>query len=71
MAAHPDQVTAALSEVVGNEGLDVDIGQLTSMFSTSKPSQVSVEEGVLQELWKGVVEDIFGPRGGNPPTKTV
>lgn len=64
VAAHPEQVTAALSEVVGNEGLDVDIGQWTSIFSASR-SKESSEDGVLTELWKGIVDDVFGPKGGN------
>jgi hypothetical protein len=61
IAAHPEQVTAALSEVVGNEGLDVDIGQLTSIFSTSQEA-VTEELGVFAELWRGMIDDIFGPR---------
>ena len=64
VAAHPEQVTAALSEVVGNEGLDVDIGQWTSMFSSTSSKEPS-EDGILRELWKSVVDDVFGPTGGN------
>jgi len=61
VASHPEQVLpAAMSEVVGNDGLDVDLGELTSGFS-SKPSSKEVKEpGVLKELWTGLVDDVFG-----------
>lgn len=61
VAAHPEQVTAAMSEVVGNEGLDVDIGQLTSLFSSTQES-VTEEIGIFAELWRSMIDDIFGPR---------
>lgn len=67
IAAHPDQVTAALSEVVGNDGLDIDIGQLTSMFSSTQKKEPG-EVGVVTELWKGLLDDIFGSKGGNTKT---
>lgn len=38
------------------------------MFSTNTQSKEVKEEGVLQELWKGVVDDIFGPKGGKTKT---
>lgn len=62
VASHPEQVLpAAMSEVVGNDGLDVDIGDLTSGFSSAKPEEKK-ESGVLQELWSGLVDDIFGAK---------
>ena len=36
-------------------GLDVDIGQLTSIFSTTQGSSESKEPGMLKELWSGIV----------------
>ena len=36
-------------------GLDVDIGQLTSIFSTTQGSGESKEPGMLKELWSGLV----------------
>jgi hypothetical protein len=60
IAAHPDNVSpAAMSEVVGNDGLDVDISQLTSGFSDLMPTEIK-EPGVLKELWTGIVDDILG-----------
>jgi len=64
MAAHPENVApSAMSEVVGNDGLDVDIGQLTSAFSTLLPLKgESKEPGVIKELWGGLMDDILGPK---------
>lgn len=61
MAAHPENVVpAAMSEVVGNDGLDVDIGQLTAAFSKVLPDVK--EPGVIKEIWSGLVDDILGPK---------
>ncbi|KAH7356543.1 hypothetical protein BKA65DRAFT_209056 [Rhexocercosporidium sp. MPI-PUGE-AT-0058] len=63
MAAHPENVApAAMSEVVGNDGLDVDIGQLTSAFSTLLPDIKGKQPGVIKELWGGLMDDILGPK---------
>jgi len=76
VAAHPEMVLPAmLSEVVGNEGLDVDIGQWTKGFTFSPENWMpaALSEGVkgeegekdgsmLRELWTGVVDDIFGEK---------
>ncbi|KAH9223709.1 hypothetical protein DL95DRAFT_379723 [Leptodontidium sp. 2 PMI_412] len=63
MASHPENVApAAMSEVVGNDGLDVDIGQLTAAFSTLLPETNSKEPGVIKELWSGLMDDILGPK---------
>jgi hypothetical protein len=68
VASHPEQVLpVAMSEVVGNDGLDVDIGELTSGFS-SKHSKEEKEPGVLKELWTGLVDDVFGK---SPPKAAV
>jgi len=61
VAANPDNVAASISEVVGNDGLDVDIGQLTDMFSSGKEA-ADKEVGIFVELWRSMLEDIFGPR---------
>jgi hypothetical protein len=61
VAAHPEQVVpAALSEVVGNDGLDVDIHSLTAGFSGTVDEPK--EPGVLKELWSSVMDDILGPK---------
>jgi hypothetical protein len=60
VAGHPDQVVpAALSEVVGNEGLDVDLGSLTAGFEALEEKVVEGTDG-LRELWSGFVDDVFG-----------
>jgi hypothetical protein len=62
IASHPENVTpAAMSEVVGNDGLDIDIGQLTAGFSSTAIKELK-EPGVLKELWSGLVDDILGPK---------
>ncbi|KAG9237543.1 hypothetical protein BJ875DRAFT_141544 [Amylocarpus encephaloides] len=62
VAASPETVTpVAMSEVVGNDGLDVDIGQLTQGFSDTTVE--SKEVGALKELFSGMVDDIFGKKG--------
>lgn len=62
IASHPERVApAALSEVVGNDGLDVDLSSLTKGF-TSSPFGTMKEPGVIQELWSGLVDDFFGER---------
>jgi hypothetical protein len=63
VASHPeDVIPATISEVVGNDGLDVDITQLTGAF-TKASAKDSKEPGVLKELWSGFVDDILGPKG--------
>ena len=62
IASHPEQVAAvALSEVVGNDGVDMDLASLTKGF-TNTPSGTLKEPGVLKELWSGIVDDIFGAK---------
>ncbi len=61
MAAHPERVMpASMSEVVGNEGLDVHIDALTAGFS-SKVAELK-EPGVLKELWGSLMDDVLGPK---------
>jgi hypothetical protein len=63
IASHPeDVIPATISEVVGNDGLDVDITQLTEVFTKTLGEEYK-EPGVLRELWSGFVDDIFGPKG--------
>ena len=77
VAAHPEMVLPAmLSEVVGNEALDVDIGQWTKGFTFSpekwmpaalteggaQGEEGATDGGMLKELWTGVVDDIFGEK---------
>lgn len=62
VASHPEDVMpATISEVVGNDGLDVDIGQLTQNFS--KAAEAIKAPGLLKEVWGGFLDDILGPKG--------
>lgn len=62
MAAHPENIhPAAMSEVVGNDGME-DIGHLTTGFTSMLPEVVK-EPGAIKELWNGLVDDILGPKG--------
>lgn len=59
VASHPENVApATISEVVGNDGLDVDIGSLAADFSPAEPEEPSL----LTELWGGFVEDVLGSK---------
>jgi len=63
IASHPENVApATISEVVGNDGLDVDIGQLTAGFT---PADLT-EPGILKELWSGFIDDVLGSKGNAP-----
>jgi hypothetical protein len=63
VASHPEHVVpATISEVVGNDGIDVDITHLTKAF-TKASDKVSKEPGVVKELWSGFLDDILGPKG--------
>jgi len=61
VASHPDNVVpAALTEVVNNAGLDVDIAELTKAFN--KKVEVMEEASALKELWSDLMDDILGPK---------
>lgn len=64
VASHPeDVVPAALSEVVGNEGVDIDIEQLTAGFQgVGGEAEEKKEMGMFGELWSGLMDDVFGPK---------
>jgi hypothetical protein len=63
IASHPENVVpTTISEVVGNDGLDVDIAQWTAGF-TGISDKTPKEPSLFKELWSGIVDDIFGPKG--------
>lgn len=65
IASHPeDVVPAALTEVVGNDGLEQGLEELTKSFK-SNVEEVK-EPGVIRELWNSMIDDIFGPKKANP-----
>jgi len=61
VASHPSDVApAAMTEVVGNAGLDMDIGDLTKSFH-EKVEELK-EPGMVKELWDGLMDDLFGAK---------
>lgn len=64
VASHPEDVLpVALSEVVGNESGEIELGVLTRGFDGEGRKQEEgrkEEEGGLREFWSGLVEDVFG-----------
>jgi hypothetical protein len=61
VASHPHNVpvVAPMSEVVGNDAIELDIARLAAGFSSSKASK---EPSVLKEVLGGLVDDIFGTK---------
>jgi len=63
IASHPENIAAvALSEVVGNDGIDVHISELTAGFSSTSVKELA-EPGLLRELWNNIISDLW-PGGG-------
>lgn len=61
IASHPEQVLpATISEVVGNDGLDIDISKLTAGF-TDVVEDIKAPN-TLKELWSDFLDDILGPK---------
>ncbi len=61
IAHHPDFVVpATITEVVGNEGTDVELPA-----SSSTPEDVK-DPGIFKQIWTGFLEDIFGPKVSKP-----
>jgi len=61
MASRPEQILpATMSEVVGNNELDVKIEELTEGLS-SKIAELK-EPGMLRELWGSFLDDLLGPK---------
>ncbi len=60
LAAHPEAVApAALTEV---EGMGVDCVELSFAHD---PAPAAREQGMLRDLWEGLVDDVFGrPKPG-------
>jgi len=64
IASHPEDVLpATISEVVGNDGLDIDLSQLTKNFSSTAIKDLK-KKSMVGELWSGLMDDVLGPRGG-------
>lgn len=63
VASHPEDVMpATISEVVGNDGMDIDLSSLTKNFSSTAIKD-SKEKSLVGELWSGLVDDVLGPKG--------
>ncbi|KAF8865014.1 hypothetical protein BDZ45DRAFT_736654 [Acephala macrosclerotiorum] len=64
VASHPEDVLpAALSEVVGNDGEEMDLSVLTKGFGSSTAIEDLKEKTMVGELWSGFVDDVLGPKG--------
>lgn len=72
VAHHPEVViAAAMTEVVGNAGVEEDIEVLSraAEFKQAwRDSSSSLKESssTLKQLWNGVIDDVFGPKRGAP-----
>jgi hypothetical protein len=59
VAANPENVVSAVSEV---EGMDVHGVELGFVHTLEGAKDKVVEEGgMIRDLWKGLMEDVFGP----------
>ncbi|KAK3685784.1 hypothetical protein B0T22DRAFT_466513 [Podospora appendiculata] len=67
IAANPDTVLpAALTEV---EGMGVDGVELKFAHEWDAPADThsrELEGGMIRDMWKGLVDDVFGAKGGKP-----
>jgi len=66
IAAHPERVSVStLTEVVGNEGLELHVEELTKAFRNQVDmlgEKLEAEKGTLKQLWSGLVDDVLGPK---------
>lgn len=64
VASHPEYVLpSTISEVVGNDGEDVDLAFLTKGFSDTTVKEESKPKSLVGELWSGIVDDVLGRKG--------
>jgi hypothetical protein len=60
VASHPENViAAALTEVVGNDGQEAEIGELTKAFSETE--ETVSKPGIFQRVWGELMDDIKEP----------
>jgi len=64
VASHPEDVTpAAMTEVVGNDGLEIDLKDLTRAFNEKvEELKENGETGMFKEVWTGILDDVFGAK---------
>ncbi|KAH8821014.1 hypothetical protein F5884DRAFT_766270 [Xylogone sp. PMI_703] len=76
VAAHPEIVlpVSLFTEVVGNDGYEMDLSKLTAGFPNQIIQQIPslkelreelTERGMLKEVWDSLVEGAFGSKGGH------
>jgi len=53
---------ATISEVVGNDGEDMDLASLTKNFSDNVIKDTK-QKSLVGELWSGIVDDVLGRKG--------
>lgn len=62
VSSHPRDVAAvAMTEVVGNEALGVDMEQLVAGF-TGRTKPEGQEKGTFRVFWEGLLDDLFGAK---------
>lgn len=62
VASHPEDVLpSAMTEVVGNDGMEKGIEELTKSFKSVVGEDVK-EPGIIKELWSGLLDDILGSK---------
>lgn len=62
VAEHPEKVVSALTEVVNNSGLEVDVGTWIQATGFEKGEAKDDEATVLGQVLKGMVDDLFGAK---------
>ena len=66
MASHPEDVLpSAMTEVVGNDGMETGIDELTKSFQYVVGEDAK-EPGIFKELWSGLLDDILGSKKPKP-----
>ena len=51
-----------MSEVVGNDGVESSLEDLTSAFKEMMGKDEEKGPGVINQLWQGVLDDMLGPK---------
>lgn len=70
VAAHPNVVLpAAMTEVVANEALEFDLGELTRIFAPAKVEETKEPE-MVKEIWNSFLDDVRGAERTHKITTT-
>jgi hypothetical protein len=67
VAANPDTVLpAALTEVEGMGADGVELKFADELHRGKEEESREMGEGMLKNIWKGLVDDVFGEKGRKP-----